>query len=50
MSAEALTYQDMYKYQEVFDDEIKDDGLSKSLNEFFVFWLNNIIEQRHKIG
>lgn len=46
---EALTFQDTMCYQEVYDGDSKDEELSKSLNEFLVFWLNNIIEQGHKI-
>ena len=49
-TAEALTYQDIYQYQEVyFEDGSCDQSLQHSLNEFLLMWLNNLYEQRHKI-
>ena len=49
-TAEALTYQDTYGYQEVYsEDGICNQSLQYSLNEFLLIWLNNLYEQRHKI-
>lgn len=53
-AAEAMTFQDQFKYQEVYPD--KGDGkeyvypkLKKDLNQFLNQWLTNIINQGHKI-
>ena len=49
-TAEALTYQDIYKYQEVYsEDGSCNQSLQHSLNEFLLMWLNNLYEQGHKI-
>jgi len=48
-TAEALTYQDTYRYDEVYDGENVDIKLKESLNEFLLQWLKNLIEQGHKI-
>jgi uncharacterized protein YqiB (DUF1249 family) len=53
-AAEAMTFQDQFKYQEVYPD--KGDGkeyvypkLKKDLNQFLNQWLTNILHQGHKI-
>jgi uncharacterized protein YqiB (DUF1249 family) len=49
-TAEALTYQDTYGYQEVYaEDGSCNQLLQNSLNEFLLMWLNNLYEQGHKI-
>ena len=49
-TAEALTYQDTYGYQEVYsEDGSCNQSLKNSLNEFLLMWLNNLYEQGHKI-
>ena len=49
-TAEALTYQDIYRYQEVYaEDGSCNQSLQHSLNEFLLMWLNNLYEQGHKI-
>jgi uncharacterized protein YqiB (DUF1249 family) len=49
-TAEALTYQDTYGYQEVYsEDGSCNKSLQQSLNEFLLMWLNNLHEQGHKI-
>jgi len=49
-TAEALTYQDTYSYQEVYsEDGSCNQSLQRSLNEFLLMWLNNLCEQGHKI-
>ena len=49
-TAEALTYQDTYGYQEVYaEDGSCNQSLQRSLNEFLLMWLNNLYEQGHKI-
>jgi len=49
-TAEALTYQDTYRYQEVYSgDGPCNQTLQHSLNEFLLMWLNNLYEQGHKI-
>ena len=50
-TAEALTYQDTYGYQEVYsEDGSFNQSLQRSLDEFLLMWLNNLYEQGHKIG
>jgi len=49
-TAEALTYQDTYSYQEVYsEDGSCNQRLKQSLNEFVLMWLDNLYEQGHKI-
>ena len=49
-TAEALTYQDTYGYQEVYsEDGACNKHLQCSLNEFLLMWLSNLYEQGHKI-
>ena len=43
-TAQAETYQDTYVYREAKDAESRTE-----LNEFFLLWLGNLIEQGHKI-
>ena len=49
-TVEALTYQDIYSYQEVYaENGACNESLQHSLNEFLLMWLNNLHEQGHKI-
>ncbi len=49
-TAGPLTYQDMYRYQEVYsEDGSCNESLQQSLNEFLLMWLNNLYEQGHRI-
>ena len=49
-TAEALTYQDIYRYQEVYSENGScNESLQYSLNEFLLMWLNNLHKQGHKI-
>lgn len=52
-TAEAMTYQDTYKYQEVYPEvdgrQLVNLRLKKALNDFLKQWLNNLIEQGHRI-
>lgn len=52
-TAEAMTFQNLYAYQEVSFDEAqtdpKNERLKKELNLFLSQWLNNAIEQGHCI-
>jgi len=49
-TAEALTYQDMYRYQEVYSaDGSCNESLKHSLNEFLLMWLDNLYQQGHRI-
>jgi uncharacterized protein YqiB (DUF1249 family) len=43
-SASAETYQDTYSYQVADSEKARND-----LNDFLVMWLNNLIDQGHKI-
>ena len=44
---EALTYQDIYRYDEVYVDGEADQSIRKSLNNFLSQWLQNCIDQGH---
>lgn len=47
--AEALTFQDTYKYQEIYSTpKTMNPRLRIQLNRFLNQWLTNIIEQQHK--
>ena len=48
---EALTYQDCYRYQEVYSDggRIVDIQAKRELNKFLLQWLGNLIIQGHRI-
>ncbi len=49
--AEALTYQDSYGYQSVLQGEgTVNAKLQQYLNSFLSNWLNNLIQQGHRIG
>ena len=49
-TAEALTFQDIYGYQELYSEDGSCNQLLKqSLNDFLMMWLNNLYEQGHKI-
>ncbi len=49
-TAEPMTYQDMYRYQEVYsEDGSCNESLQHSLNDFLLMWLDNIYHQGHKI-
>ena len=52
-TAEAMTFQNLYVYQEVLarttPPEPKNEKLRKELNLFLSQWLNNAIEQGHRI-
>ena len=49
-TAEGLTYQDTYGYQQVYsEDGTCNESLQYSLNKFLLMWLNNLYEQGHKI-
>ncbi len=51
--AEALSYQDIYGFQEIYSErdgkETVDLRLKKDLNGFLKTWLGNLIQQGHKI-
>ena len=48
--AEALTYQDLYRFDEVYDPDTRQAELKlqRSLNEFLSQWLDNLLLQGHK--
>ncbi|CAG5086813.1 DUF1249 domain-containing protein [Parvicella tangerina] len=50
---EPLSYQDFYRYQEVYEDIFSRDRISmklrSSLNQFLKTWLSNLANQGHKI-
>ncbi|MDA8093081.1 MAG: DUF1249 domain-containing protein [Betaproteobacteria bacterium] len=50
--AEALSYQDLYSYREVYSHDMGrvDWKAKRSLNEFLNSWLRNLIAQGHYIG
>ncbi len=49
-NAEALSYQDCYRYQQVYDQEGRIDIRAKrDLNQFLLQWLSNLIRQGHRI-
>jgi len=49
-TAEPRTYQDMYRYQQVYsEDGSCDESLKHSLNEFLLMWLDNLYQQGHII-
>ncbi len=52
-TAEAMTFQNLYLFQEVSFDEVqtdpKNEKLKKELNLFLSQWLTNAIEQGHRI-
>ena len=48
-TVEALTYQDIYRYDEVYPDGIVNQAIRKSLNSFLSQWLQNCIDQGHRL-
>ena len=47
-TVEALTYQDIYRYDEVYIDDVIDQSIRRSLNYFLSQWLQNCIDQGHR--
>ena len=47
-TVEALTYQDIYRYDEVYIDGESDQSVRRSLNNFLSQWLQNCIDQGHR--
>jgi len=50
-TAEALSYQDTYTYQVVYDEEGRSvsPATKRDLNEFLEQWLGNCLEQGHRL-
>jgi uncharacterized protein YqiB (DUF1249 family) len=48
-TANAMTYQDTYTYQSAEGDNGIDQKLVEQLNEFLDMWMQNCIDQGHKI-
>jgi uncharacterized protein YqiB (DUF1249 family) len=50
--AEALSYQDLYSYQQVYGDDgqIVPDAVKQDLNQFLEQWLSNCLEQGHRLN
>jgi uncharacterized protein YqiB (DUF1249 family) len=46
-TVEAITYQDIYFYNDVYASGTKDVKLADQLNQFLATWLTNLIEQGH---
>ncbi len=49
-TVEALTYQDIYRYDEVCPDSRVNQAIRKSLNTFLACWLQNCIDQGHRLA
>ena len=49
-TVEALTYQDIYRYDEVYPDGEVNQPVRKSLNTFLAHWLQNCIDQGHRLA
>ena len=49
-TAEALTYQDIYRYDEVYIGGESDQSVRRSLNNFLSQWLQNCIDQGHRLA
>ena len=49
-TVEALTYQDIYRYDEVCPDGEVNQSIRKSLNAFLSHWLQNCIDQGHRLA
>jgi len=49
-TVEALTYQDIYRYDKVYPDGEVDQSVRKSLNTFLAHWLQNCIDQGHRLA
>ncbi len=48
-TVEALTYQDIYRYDEVYPDGEVNQSVRKSLNTFLAHWPQNCIDQGHRL-
>ncbi len=48
-TAEALTYQDIYRYDEVYPDGNVDEAVKRSLDTFLLQWLKNCVDQKHSL-
>ena len=49
-TVEALIYQDIYRYDEVYPDGEVNQSVRKSLNNFLSQWLQNCIDQGHRFA
>ena len=49
-TVEALTYQDIYRYDEVYPDGEVNQSVRKSLNTFLALWLQNCVDQGHRFA
>ena len=49
-TVEALTYQDIYRYDEVYPDGEVNQTMRRSLNNFLAQWLQNCIDQGHRLA
>ena len=49
-TVEALTYQDIYRYDEVFHDGELNQNMRRSLNNFLALWFQNCIDQGHRFA
>ena len=49
-TVEALTYQDIYRYDQVCIDDVIDQSIRKSLNDFLSQWLQNCTDQGHRFA
>ena len=47
-TVEALTYQDIYRYDEVYPDGEVNQTKRRSLNNFLALWIQNCIDQGHR--
>ena len=49
-TAEALTYQDLYRYDQVYaeQEQLVNKKLKRQLNQFLDSWLSNLLDQGHK--
>jgi len=49
-TAEALTYQDLYRYDQVYAEqgELVNKKVKQQLNQFLDSWLSNLLDQGHK--
>ena len=50
--AEALSYQDLYMYRTVYQDEgrIVSPAVKQELNDFLCQWLSNCLDQGHRLS
>ena len=47
-TVEALTYQDIYRYDELYPDGEVNQTMRRSLNNFLALWFQNCIDQGHR--